>query len=131
VFFIPVLTPRYFRSEPCREEFRAFVGKARQIGITERVLSLIYINVPDLHMASKDELKVWAATYQHEPIYRCSSENRALESGRLSSSLRFHGLRGPVLRPLAAGLRPPLAPSIAAPAYGANRADPPLETCAP
>lgn len=68
VFFVPVLTPRYFRSEPCRDEFRAFVSKARQIGITERILSLIYVNISDLDRESTDELKSWTATYHHEMI---------------------------------------------------------------
>lgn len=67
-FFIPVLTPRYFLSGKCREEFRAFVAKARQLGATERILGLVYIEVPDLTPDSTDELKRWTAAYQHRSV---------------------------------------------------------------
>jgi hypothetical protein len=68
VFFVPVITPRYFKSAACREEFRTFVTKARQLGITERILTIIYIDVPDLGSKSGDELKRWATTYQYRKL---------------------------------------------------------------
>ncbi|GAB2982391.1 hypothetical protein GCM10027097_39200 [Amycolatopsis acidiphila] len=67
-FFIPVLSPRYFRSEACREEFRAFVAKARQLGTTDRVLGIVYIRIPDMSIDSTDELVAWAARYQHREL---------------------------------------------------------------
>lgn len=65
VFFIPVYTPRYFQSPMCRQEFRSFVTKARDLGATERILGLTYIDVPDLSTQSNDEIMAWAAMYQH------------------------------------------------------------------
>jgi hypothetical protein len=55
-FFIPVLTPRYFRSEHCRDEYTSFVSKARMFGMTDRVLPLMYINFSQLPEVSSDPL---------------------------------------------------------------------------
>ncbi|GGS25340.1 toll/interleukin-1 receptor domain-containing protein [Actinokineospora fastidiosa] len=67
-FFIPVLTPRYFQSTFCREEFLAFVSKAKRIGLADRVLSLLYVPVPDLSCDAPDALMALAARYQHQDI---------------------------------------------------------------
>ncbi|MCP9488157.1 MAG: toll/interleukin-1 receptor domain-containing protein, partial [Gaiellaceae bacterium MAG52_C11] len=47
-FFIPVVTPRYFRSEECRKKLLGFAGHAKSLGLEELVLPLYYIEVPDL-----------------------------------------------------------------------------------
>ncbi|KHL00945.1 toll/interleukin-1 receptor domain-containing protein [Sinomonas humi] len=40
-FFIPIVTMRYFLSEPCREELLAFYENAKQLGVTELILPAI------------------------------------------------------------------------------------------
>lgn len=48
-FFIPVITPRYFTRPECRREFEFFSNKAEGLGITELILPILYIDVPELH----------------------------------------------------------------------------------
>lgn len=66
-FFIPVLTPTYFVREECQKEMRQFVSSARALGLTELLLSIRYIDVPDMVEGSPDELKDIAAQMQYEP----------------------------------------------------------------
>jgi hypothetical protein len=40
-FLIPVVTMRYFQSDPCREELIAFYESAKQLGVTELILPVI------------------------------------------------------------------------------------------
>lgn len=47
-FFIPVITPRYFKSVECRRELQFFAIKAEQLGITELIMPILYIEVPEL-----------------------------------------------------------------------------------
>src|SRR3954452_5800638 len=48
-FFIPVITPRYFRSAECRRELQFFARRARELGVSELVLPLLYVDFPALH----------------------------------------------------------------------------------
>lgn len=48
VFFIPVLTPRYFLSPECRRELQFFSRRAKNIGIEKLILSLRYVDFPEL-----------------------------------------------------------------------------------
>lgn len=48
-FFVPVLTPRYFKSPECRRELQFFVGRAGALGIDELILPILYIEVPELN----------------------------------------------------------------------------------
>jgi hypothetical protein len=47
-FFIPVITPRYFKRVECRRELQFFASKAEVLGITELILPILYIDVPEL-----------------------------------------------------------------------------------
>lgn len=47
-FFIPVMTPRYFRSSECRRELNHFIERATNLGVKELVLPLHYVNHPPL-----------------------------------------------------------------------------------
>jgi hypothetical protein len=51
-FFIPVLTPRYFRSAECRRELQFFARKAIELGVRDLVLPLLYVDVPALSQAA-------------------------------------------------------------------------------
>ena len=56
-FFIPIITPRYLRSEQCRREFRSFAGRAETIGLSELILPLYYVDVPSWNDgATNDDL---------------------------------------------------------------------------
>lgn len=48
-FLIPVLTPAYFKSGPCRDELQEFVNSAERLGLEELILPILYIDVPSLH----------------------------------------------------------------------------------
>jgi hypothetical protein len=48
VFLIPIITPSYFESEPCREELKQFVDRESATGFKESILPLYYIDTPKL-----------------------------------------------------------------------------------
>ena len=54
-FFIPIITPRYLRSEQCRREFRSFAGRAETIGLSELILPLYYVDVPSWNDGTTDD----------------------------------------------------------------------------
>lgn len=65
-FFIPVLTPTYFLRDECRKEMLDFVNGAKALGLNELLLSIRYVDVPDLREDSTDELKAIAAKMEYE-----------------------------------------------------------------
>jgi TIR domain len=46
-FFVPVITPRYFASEACRAELLSFSGHAASLGVSELLMPLYYVEIPD------------------------------------------------------------------------------------
>jgi len=58
VFFIPVVTPRYFLSAGCRREMQEFTRKATNLGFKELVLPLYYVDVPSLHDESEQDVLI-------------------------------------------------------------------------
>lgn len=82
-FFVPVLTPRYFLSAPCRGELGAFLQRATQLGVRELVLPILYASVADLDRDEpEDDLARRVASIQREDwrqlrfAERASSEYR-------------------------------------------------------
>ena len=58
-FFVPILTPSFFRSEPCRQELRTFLDLERKVGRRDLVLPIYWISCPMLeegHLKARDEL---------------------------------------------------------------------------
>ena len=58
-FFIPILTPSFFRSEPCRQELRTFLDLEHKVGRRDLVLPIYWITCPvleEVHLKAKDEL---------------------------------------------------------------------------
>jgi len=49
-FFVPVITPRFFRSEECRREFNFFARSAERLGVKELVLPVLWVDFPGLHV---------------------------------------------------------------------------------
>jgi hypothetical protein len=54
VFFIPVITPRYFLSSACVSELREFSRGAKRLGVDELIIPLIYVEVPDFDNENSD-----------------------------------------------------------------------------
>ena len=58
-FFIPILTPKFFNSRPCRDELTKFLDLERKTGREDLVLPIYWITCPVLeegHLKAKDEL---------------------------------------------------------------------------
>lgn len=67
-FFIPVITPRYFGRVECRRELQFFADRAEQLHISELILPILYIDVPELHEdMPKDPLMRIVKRIQWEP----------------------------------------------------------------
>lgn len=65
LFFIPVITPRYFLSSECRRELQEFARGAERLGVRELVLPLVYVDVPALREEPPiDEAVILVKTYQ-------------------------------------------------------------------
>lgn len=66
-FFIAVLTPRYFMSSECRRELQFFARRAKNLGIKELVLPLLYVDISSLHEDTpSDDLVALVKTFQWE-----------------------------------------------------------------
>jgi hypothetical protein len=65
-FFIPVVTPRYFKSEECRRELLTFAMHAQSLGVSELLLPLLYVDVPGLADDNEDEAVALVARTQYE-----------------------------------------------------------------
>lgn len=65
-FFIPIITPSYFKSPECRRELLKFAREAEALGLTELLASVYWIRVPalqDAPEASQDEAVRLVAKY--------------------------------------------------------------------
>ncbi|EFF91571.1 hypothetical protein SSTG_01890 [Streptomyces sp. e14] len=65
-FFIPVVTPAFFKSLDCRREVLTFSGHAKSLGLSELLLPILYVSVPGLEKDSPDEVKSLIANCQYE-----------------------------------------------------------------
>jgi hypothetical protein len=67
LFFVAILTPRYFLHPECRRELQTFVRRAEALGVKELILSVLYVDVPAIHEESpSDELVALVKPYQWE-----------------------------------------------------------------
>jgi hypothetical protein len=66
-FFIPVLTPRYFLSTECRRELNSFIRKSRELGLTELLMPILYVEFAALHQEpATDDLIALVKPFQWE-----------------------------------------------------------------
>jgi hypothetical protein len=65
-FFIPVVTPRYFKSAECRRELLEFSELARLQGVEDLVLPILYMDVAGLESDSPDQAIAAVARHQWE-----------------------------------------------------------------
>ncbi|MEU9042418.1 MULTISPECIES: toll/interleukin-1 receptor domain-containing protein [unclassified Kitasatospora] len=49
-FFIPIITPGYFRSVECRRELLTFSANSTSLGIQQLVLPILYVDTPELDL---------------------------------------------------------------------------------
>lgn len=54
-FFIPVITPRFFKSAACRSELQFFANKADRLGVKELIMPLLYVDFPGLHVEEPED----------------------------------------------------------------------------
>jgi len=64
IFFIPVITPKYFESEPCRDELTAFLQREQQLLYGELVLPIYWITTS----RTKDDLAATIMTRQYADL---------------------------------------------------------------
>jgi len=66
-FFVAILTPRYFASQECRRELQTFARQAKLLGISDLVLPILYLDVPELEADNpQDELMTLVKQFQWE-----------------------------------------------------------------
>jgi len=51
-FLIPIVTPSYFRSHMCREEFEAFLLRERSLGLPRLILPIYYVSADEIDDAA-------------------------------------------------------------------------------
>ncbi|MFJ4074786.1 TIR domain-containing protein [Curtobacterium sp. NPDC089991] len=68
-FFIPVVTPRFFKSVECRRELKQFADRAKALGVKQLIMPILWIDVPDLHdPAKRDDVMDMVVDFQWEPL---------------------------------------------------------------
>lgn len=66
-FFIPVVTPRYFKSPECRRELLTFSGHVKSLGMNQLIMPILYSKVKELSNPPKDDEAIaLIAEYQWE-----------------------------------------------------------------
>jgi hypothetical protein len=78
-FFIPIITPSYFKSPECRRELLKFAREAEALGLTELLTSVYWVRVAalqDAPEASQDEAIRLVAKYNWQDLRDERLENR-------------------------------------------------------
>ncbi|MFD4422017.1 TIR domain-containing protein [Agromyces sp. NPDC058484] len=64
-FFVPIISPRYFKSKECRRELNFFARQAERLGFKELVLPVLWVDFAGLHEESPaDELLTLVGRFQ-------------------------------------------------------------------
>lgn len=78
-FFIPIITPSYFRSPECRREVLKFAREAERLGLGELLMSVYWVRVPELEddpEQSADEAVRLVAKYNWQNLQKERLEDR-------------------------------------------------------
>lgn len=69
-FFIPIITPRYFRRQECRRELLKFASEARRLGLEQLLLPVYWIPVRELDAEEppEDEAMALVGSIQWEDL---------------------------------------------------------------
>ncbi|MBT2510022.1 toll/interleukin-1 receptor domain-containing protein [Streptomyces sp. ISL-98] len=108
-FLIPIVTPKFLKSQECRREIITFSSHAASLGLDDLILPIHYVNVPQLTEGdSSDEVvqliarRQWVDWRQlrledeHSPEYRQAVNDLAL---RLKGILETPPASGPIVIP--------------------------------
>jgi parallel beta-helix repeat protein len=60
VFLIPILTPSYFQSQPCCEEYERFREREKKLGRNDLILPVYYVECDELEDPAIRESNQWA-----------------------------------------------------------------------
>lgn len=84
-FFIPVITPTYFRRPECRKELLRFAREARERQAERLILPIYYVEVPELESDATpaDEAMAAVRPFQREDLRRLRLEDQASAEYRL------------------------------------------------
>ena len=94
-FFIPIITPSYFRSNPCRQELLKFVREADRLGLQQLLMPVYWVTVSELEddgTESNDEAVRAIARHQWLDLRDVRLEDRASADYRKAVS----GLAGEI-----------------------------------
>jgi TIR domain len=77
-FFIPVITPTYFRRPECRKELLRFAREARERKAEKLILPIYYVEVPELEsdVPPADEAMAAVKPFQREDLRRLRLKNQ-------------------------------------------------------
>jgi hypothetical protein len=77
-FFIPVITPTYFRRPECRKELMRFAREAREHRAERLILPIYYVEVPELEsdITPADEAMAAVKPFQREDLRRLRLKNQ-------------------------------------------------------
>lgn len=84
-FFIPVITPRYFRSQECRRELLKFAREADRLGLKQLLMPVYWVSVVELEnepQLSSDEAISLVARFQWEDLREARLEDETSSSFR-------------------------------------------------
>ena len=84
-FFIPIITPSYFQSNPCRQELLKFVRDATRIGLLQLVMPVYWITVREFDRLPEevnDEAISAIAEHQWQDLREVRLEDRGAASYR-------------------------------------------------
>lgn len=77
-FFIPVITPRYFKSDECRRELVRFKSASEEFGVEQLLLPIYYIKVPDMEVEQPvDTLMAYVKSAQRVDLQRLRLKNES------------------------------------------------------
>jgi hypothetical protein len=68
-FLIPIITPSFFKSQHCRAELERFMQREQQLGRSDLILPIYYINYPPMNdrtRAASDKLLQTIIAHQYE-----------------------------------------------------------------
>ncbi|HEY0807186.1 MAG TPA: toll/interleukin-1 receptor domain-containing protein, partial [Pseudonocardiaceae bacterium] len=104
-FFVPIITPRYLRQPECRRELLDFVTRARNLGIAETVLPIVYTHTRELDdPTTPDEAAALVRRMRREKWHDLRTDNETSVAHRRAVSrlvarlveippLRYNGSR--------------------------------------
>lgn len=70
MFFIAIITPRFFQSQECRRELLKFAREAKRLGVDELLLPVYYVDVPGLEDSAVEDEAMAVVRPRHREDFR-------------------------------------------------------------